>query len=194
MAESSGEDARLIADLIARIEANFTVVFWNETDGCLFDCVHGDRRDAAIRPNQIFAVGLPYSPLDGRRQKAVVDVVRSHLLTPFGLRTLSQKDSRYRGTCIGSSAERDRAYHNGTVWPWLMGRFVEAFLRVHNSTASAKSEARAMLAPLIEHLDRSCLGSVSEIFDGDPPHRARGCFAQAWSVAELLRAYELTGP
>jgi predicted glycogen debranching enzyme len=194
MGEGASDDARLIGGLIDQIEKHFAPVFWNETDGCLFDFVSGDRRDAAIRPNQIFAVGLPYSPLGGERQKAVVDVVRSHLLTPYGLRTLSQKDSRYRGACTGSAAERDRAYHNGTVWPWLIGRFIEAFLRVNNSTESVRQEARTMLAPLIEHLDQECLGSVSEIFDGDPPHQARGCYAQAWSVAELLRAYDMTSP
>lgn len=194
LADRDDEDTRMIQALIAKVEAHFTEVFWNEADGCLFDFVRGSWRDAAIRPNQIFAVGLPFSPLDGARQRSVVEVVRAHLLTPYGLRTLSPKDSRYAGRCIGPPAERDRAYHNGTVWPWLIGGFVEAYLRVNGAAPSVHHEARAMLSPLIAHLNDGCLGSISEIFDGDRPHTPRGCIAQSWSVAELLRAYDLTVP
>ena len=166
----------------------FNEAFWNEHLGCLYDCIHDERADASIRPNQIFAVSLPYSPLTRARQGRVVEVVREHLLTPYGLRTLSPDDARYCSRCIGSWEARDRAYHQGTVWPWLIGPFIEAYLKVEGRTPQALEQARRWLAPFDAHLSEAGLGQISEIFDADRPHTPRGCIAQAWSVAEVLRA------
>lgn len=183
-------DIRAEAD---RVKESFCRVFWNESWGWLNDCVLPDGEvDATLRPNQIFAVSLPFSPLDSVKQKAVVDIVEKKLLTPFGLRTLSQDDRRYHGIYVGPQAERDGAYHQGTVWPYLVGPFVEAYLKVHGFTPESKGRAFQFIEPLLKHLtEDGCIGQVSEIFDGDPPHKPRGCFAQAWSVAELIRAYLL---
>ncbi|MEP0844461.1 MAG: glycogen debranching protein, partial [Phycisphaerae bacterium] len=170
----------------------FVEQFWDPARRCLFDVVRGSERDASIRPNQIFAVSLPHSPLEASQCRAVLETVEEHLLTPYGLRSLSPADPRYRGRYAGNPFERDSAYHQGTVWSWLIGPYVEAYLRVHGTGAAARSAAREKLAALIAHLDEAGLGSVSEVFDGDPPHAPGGCIAQAWSVAELLRAWRLT--
>ena len=174
------------------IEANFERVFWNESANCLFDSVRADGADDSIRPNQIFAISLPHSPIrDPHRRWQVLEAVRHHLLTPMGLRTLSPSNPGYRGRYEGNGFERDSAYHNGTAWAWLLGPFIEAHLRVHNWSDEAKAHARELIAPLLDHLHSAAgLGSISEIFDGDEPHTPRGCFAQAWSVAEILRVYE----
>ncbi len=172
--------------------ASFMPTFWNPAAGCLLDVVRGDWCDLAIRPNQIFAVSLPNSPLDGPAQKAVLSIVERELLTPYGLRSLSPQHPSFSPRYEGTPFERDSVYHQGTVWAWLMGPYVEAYLRVHGFSAPAKQAMRALLASLLQHLDEAGLGSVSEIFDGDPPHKPRGCFAQAWSVAELLRAWRMT--
>jgi glycogen debranching enzyme len=142
----------------------------------------------------VFAVSLAHSPLNRDQQRAVVECVERELVTPFGLRSLSPRDSAYRAHYCGNSYERDSAYHQGTVWGWLIGPYVEAYLRTRNFAPKARSEMRDRLMPLIGHLDEAGLGQVSEVFDGDPPHRPGGCFAQAWSVAELLRAWHLTEP
>jgi glycogen debranching enzyme len=168
-------------------------VFWNAADRCLFDCVLPDGTiDASIRPNQIFAASLPYSPLTHEQQRGVVECVRNYLLTPYGLRTLNVQDQRYHGRIIGPQRDRDEAYHQGTVWPWLMGPFIEAHLRVHNFSRKSRRDSIEYIRPLLNHLtDDGCIGSISEVFDGDPPHRPAGTFAQAWSVAEVIRAYLL---
>jgi predicted glycogen debranching enzyme len=180
--------ARHYADLADIIAPAFERVFWNEKDQCLHDCVSDDLKDASIRPNQIFAISLPHSPLSPDRQRAVLQTVRHHLLTPRGLRTLSPEDPRYTGSYEGSPPSRDRAYHQGTVWAWLIGAFVEAHLKVHAGDKEAVEQADRWLGQFDEHLSEAGMGYISEIFDGDPPHRPRGCIAQAWSVAELLRA------
>jgi predicted glycogen debranching enzyme len=176
-----------------RVKQSFLEVFWNEQKGCLNDCVLPDgTADDSLRPNQIYAVSLPFSPLDDRQQKSVVDVVQAELLTPFGLRTLSRNDARFIGQYEGDQRQRDAAYHNGTAWPYLVGPFIEAYLRVNNYSKQSKRKAMRYLRPLLKHLaEDGCIGSISEIFDGDQPQRPRGCFAQAWSVAEVLRAYLL---
>jgi predicted glycogen debranching enzyme len=171
-----------------RIAVAFARTFWNESANCLYDCITQGVPDASIRPNQIFAVSLPHSPLSPEQQGAVVKVVREHLLTPYGLRTLSPFDPSYRRAYGGSWESRDRAYHQGTVWAWLMGPFIDAYLKVEGQKPFALAQARQWLSAFDEHLRQACLGQVSEIFDGDPPHTPRGCFAQAWSVCELLRA------
>ena len=141
--------------------------------------------DASLRPNQILAVALEESPLAAEQQRAVVDAARGELLTSFGLRSLSAEDPQYRGHYGGDAGQRDAAYHQGTAWGWLIGPFVHAFLRVTRDPARALT----FLAPFENHLKIHGLGTASEIFDGDPPFAPQGCFAQAWTVAEVLRAW-----
>lgn len=171
---------------------SFVEAFWNEDFQCLYDVVRSDWKDMAIRPNQIFSASLAHSPLSPERRRAVLHCVERELLTPYGLRSLSPGHPSYRGRYEGGPFDRDSVYHQGTVWGWLIGPFVEAFLRVHDFSNKAKNRMRRQLQPLLEHLQTAGIGSISEIFDGDPPHTPRGCIAQAWSVAELLRAWHLT--
>jgi predicted glycogen debranching enzyme len=179
----------LFANMATRARTAFNRAFWNEAGGCLYDVVNGDLRDESIRPNQIFALSLPHSMMEPERARGVLKVVERDLLTPFGLRTLARSDPAYRGRYLGSPAERDAAYHQGTVWPWLLGPFVSAYLRWHGGSAeAARHRVAGWLAAFEGHLQAGCLGSVSEILDGDAPHMPRGAVAQAWSVAELLRA------
>ncbi len=160
--------------------------FWNEDAGYCYDVLDGpDGDDPALRPNQLFAVSLPYGPLSQRQQKAVVDACARHLLTSYGLRSLSPDDPAYIGRYGEDQRQRDAAYHQGTVWAWLIGPFVTAHLRVYGD----REQARSFLEPFVHHLSDHGVGSVSEIFDGDPPCVPRGCIAQAWSVGELLRAW-----
>jgi predicted glycogen debranching enzyme len=176
-----------------RALAAFRARFWNEAGGCLFDVVDAGHvpgaADATFRPNQIFAVGgLPFPLLDGERARRVVDAVEARLATPLGLRSLDPADPAYAGRYEGGPRERDGAYHQGTVWPWLAGAFVDAWVRVRGGSEAAKAEARRrFLAPLLSHLGEAGLGHVSEIADGDAPHTPRGCPFQAWSVGELIR-------
>ena len=186
------ETEELCARWAAKAHRHFAAKFWNEEENCLFDCLQPDGApDAAIRPNQIFAVSLPHRLLSDEQAKHVVETVRRELQTPFGLRSLSPRDTRYRGIYTGDSTQRDGSYHQGTVWAWLIGPFVSAYLKTH-AGEDARMQARLWLAPLVAHLDAACLGQISEIFDGELPHTPRGCFAQAWSVAELLRAWDET--
>ena len=176
---------------------SFEVRFWNSKSDALFDVVDCDPRtgavDATFRPNQILAVGgLPLPLLEGARARSVVDAVEARLLTPLGLRSLAPGEPGYAGRYWGGPEERDAVYHQGPVWPWLMGPFVEAWVRVRGNTPAAKAEARArFLAPLMAHLDSAGLGHVSEIADGDAPHAPGGCPFQAWSVGELMRVREV---
>ena len=180
LAESCRTRAALIASAVNR-------AFWNDDDGCLYDCISEGVSDPSIRPNQILAVSLPHSPLPPERQQRVVQVVQDRLLTPYGLRSLSPDDRRYRRRYGGSWESRDRSYHQGTVWAWLMGPFIEAYLKVHQRRPAAVEQARRWLGAFDGHLETAGLGYVSEIFDGDAPHTPRGCIAQAWSVGEVLR-------
>ena len=190
------EDASRFARMAGRANASFNRIFWNEGASCLYDVVDGDLCDASIRPNQIFAVSLPFTMLDAPRARAVVDVVTRELLTPYGLRTLAPLDPAYRGRYEGDGPSRDGAYHQGTVWPWLIGPYVTAFLNVNGRSEKTRKEAAALLSPLSEFLLGPGLGQLPEIFDGDAPHRPCGAIAQAWSVAEVLRliAEELPEP
>jgi glycogen debranching enzyme len=168
----------------------FLPVFWNDATGCLYDVIGDDGvPDASIRPNQIFAVSLPYPLLSVERTLQVMDVVEWELLTPYGLRTLSPRDPKYRGRYDGDPRSRDGAYHQGTVWPWLLGPFLTSYVKVHGNTAEARRRADRFLDPLRLHLLEAGLGQISEVFDGDAPQRPGGCIAQAWSVAEVLRTY-----
>jgi predicted glycogen debranching enzyme len=188
-------DAGRYAQMAAHVGDSFPKAFWNEECGCLNDAVLPDGSvDASLRPNQIFAVSLGYGPpLTRRQQRAVVDVVERELLTPYGLRTLDRNNPSYHARYEGSPYDRDEAYHQGTVWPWLIGPFIEAYLRVHDFSPAATRKASQMLEPLVQHVTQDgCLGSLCEIFDADPPHRPAGCFAQAWSIAELNRVHRMT--
>ena len=188
LAETDRPAAGQYAEWADLIGLAFDRAFWNPGAGCLYDCIRGEQPDASIRPNQILAVSLPYSPLTHERQASVVRVVASQLLTPMGLRTLSPRDGRYRGRYGGSWESRDRAYHQGTVWAWLIGPFIEAYLKVEQNSPPAVEQCRQWLSAFDEHLQQAGIGYISEIFDGDPPHEPRGCIAQAWSVGEVLRA------
>ncbi|MES1164145.1 MAG: amylo-alpha-1,6-glucosidase [Verrucomicrobiota bacterium] len=179
--------------LLARGRDSFEQRFWNEARGCLYDVVDVDhqagRVDATLRPNQILAVGgLPLALLSGARAARVVETVAESLLTPLGLRSLAPGEPGYCPRYAGGVNERDAAYHQGTVWPWLIGPFVEAWVRAHGSTGEAWRAARAQfLAPLLAHMDDAGLGHVSEVADADAPHKPGGCPFQAWSLGELLR-------
>ncbi len=175
------------AALADRARDSFRGLFWNENERCLYDVVEGERRDGSIRPNQIFTVSLPHSMLDLETGRAIVERVERELLTPFGVRSLSPLDPRYRGRYENDVRSRDTAYHQGTVWPWLIGPFFRARRRVFGDHGETRRFESEWLANFRGHLSEAGLGQVSEIFDGDPPHAARGCIAQAWSVAELLR-------
>ncbi|AUT69340.1 amylo-alpha-1,6-glucosidase [Paraburkholderia hospita] len=182
-----------------RVEASFAQRFVDPQTGALFDNVDVDHLpgtiDRSIRPNQIFAAGgLPFALVEGDTARAVVAQVEAHLLTPLGLRTLSPEAPGYRGRYAGAPLERDGAYHQGTVWPWLLGPFVEAWLRVQRPDEAARSAARArFLAPLDAHLDRAGLDHISEVADGDAPHTPGGTPFQAWSLGERLRMGVLLG-
>lgn len=186
-------EAEVFRQWANRVGKRFAELFWNERAGCLFDCVFPDgRSDSAVRPNQIYAVALRHCALSEAQQRQVVAVVKRDLWTPYGLRSLASTDPGYIGRYQGDQMQRDRAYHNGTVWSHLMGPFIDAFLRVNGNDRATRVEAMEMLEPLLDHfMNSGCVQSVSEIFDGDAPHTPRGCFAQAWSVAALLRAYTL---
>lgn len=175
------------AGMADKARTSFNSLFWNEEAGCLYDVVNGDARDGSIRPNQILAVSLANSMLEPKRAKRILRVVERELLTPHGLRTLSPRDPNYIGRYEGNPRSRDGAYHQGTVWPWLMGPLITAYVKTFGRKAG-QDFAHEWLSQFQAHLNEACLGQVSEIFDGDHPYTPRGCVAQAWSVAELLRA------
>ncbi|WP_405376842.1 amylo-alpha-1,6-glucosidase [Pseudobutyrivibrio sp.] len=173
------------------VKEAFNEEFWYEEGGYLYDVIGEDFKDATLRPNQIFAVSLPFTMLDIEKEKSIVRVLKDRLYVGVGLRSLDTEDENYQGTYQGSLEKRDHAYHQGTAWGFLLGAFIESYLKVGGGSAQSIEEARAMFEPIEQHLFSNCIGSVSEIFDGDEPHAGRGCFAQAWSVGEILRAYAL---
>jgi len=179
------------AAMAERAKRSFSDKFWNAEKCCLYDVVTHDGLDSSLRPNQIVACALDFTMLDRDKAERVVDTVERELLTPYGLRTLEQSDPRYVGVYAGARQSRDAAYHNGTVWPWLLGPFTTAYIKAKGITGSARGKAlKNFLMPLfVKQVYEAGLGSLSEIFDGDSPHKPRGCMAQAWSVAEPLRAY-----
>jgi predicted glycogen debranching enzyme len=187
-----GANERRCADKASHAKRSFNSLFWNEEAGCLYDVVDGDSRDGSIRPNQIFAVSLPHTMLSREKGKRVVETVERELLTPVGLRSLTPADPQYIARYEGGPWERDVSYHQGTVWAWLMGPFITAYIKVNGQNSSRANRACARAAEWLtafqDHLSEAGLGHISEIFDADQPHTARGCIAQAWSVAELLRA------
>ena len=189
-ARAIGRDAAQYESLAKRARTGFAR-FWNSEKQFCFDVIDSpgfpDGNDASLRPNQIFAVSLPESPLNAERQRAVVDVCERELLTLFGLRSLGRNEKNYRGRYAGSPTERDEAYHQGTVWGWLLGPFALAHLRVYRDARAAMS----FLQPMFGHIKAAGLGTASEIFDGDPPFTPNGCVAQAWTVGETLRAWQV---
>lgn len=170
-----------------RVRRAFQKIFWYEQGGYLYDFVDGDSRDAAVRPNQIFAVSLPFSLLSGNKAKQVLRIIDEKLYTSMGLRSLAPDDSHYRPNYGGDPSSRDSAYHQGTVWSWLLGPFIDAVMAIEG--ARRKEKAITIIEKFLPHLKDACIGSVSEIFDAESPHHSRGCIAQAWSVAEILRVY-----
>lgn len=177
-----------------RTRVSFAEKFWNEENGCLYDVVDELREggllgnDSRIRPNQIYAVSLPHSILSPAKEKSIVSVVRRRLVTDYGLRTLDSEDPDYHGLYKGELSKRDEAYHQGTAWAYLMGGFITAYLKVNGNSNEAKENAAALLRPLKHHLFDGCIGGIAEVFDGDSPHISGGCYTQAWSVGEILRA------
>jgi predicted glycogen debranching enzyme len=179
-------DLRL-SELASRIQSSFNREFWNGRAGYLYDVIDSDRKDLSIRPNQVIALSLPYTMLSPEKARSIFAVVERELLTPFGLRTLAPSDPRYRGRYEGGPRERDAIYHQGTVWPWLLGPFVRAYLRFNSDSPQTRTRVAGWIAAFHAHVQNAgIVGQVSEIFDGDAPHAPRGCPAQAWSVAELL--------
>ncbi len=191
LAGQFGDDAaqKRYRNMAAVASWAFNRLFWNEKTACLYDVVNGGPPDPSIRPNQIFAVSLAHSMLSPERARSVIEKVHQHLLTPYGLRSLAPSDPQYRGRYTGSPTCRDGAYHQGTVWPWLIGPFITAYVKVFGNNDRARRQAAEWLAPLQAHLPEAGLGQISEVYDGDAPHHPAGCMAQAWSVAEVLRAY-----
>jgi predicted glycogen debranching enzyme len=181
-------DSQRYAASAAMARATFADKFWNAERNCLFDVVNGMERDPSIRPNQIFAVSLRHPLLSDEKARGVVNIVQRELLTPYGLRTLDRGNPQYRGVYGGDPLSRDSAYHQGTVWPWLMGPFLTAYLKVQKHSPAALKQAKLWLTAFEQHIREAGLGQISEVFSGDPPHQPGGCVAQAWSVAELLRA------
>ena len=174
-------------DLAGRVADSFRKAFWISPFRGLADVVRDGHRDTAIRPNQIFAASLANSPLTIDQQHAVVEVVRRELLTPVGLRSLACSDPNYHGRYAGPPAQRDAAYHNGTIWGWLIGPFLEAYLRTQKHSHQAVEQGRQWIQPLLDSMQTLTIAQISECFEGNEPHRPVGCPAQAWSVAEVLR-------
>ena len=164
----------------------FSEIFWFSAGNYCYDVIdESGTPDASLRPNQLFTISLPFRLLEGEKAKAVFQIIKEKLYTPFGLRSLTPDDPRYSGHYGGDVFKRDGAYHQGTAWSWLLGPFVESGMKIQGE--SFRKEALAIIDRFSIHLCQNCIGSVSEIFDGDPPHMARGCVAQAWGVAEMLR-------
>jgi len=187
LAEASG-DRKFTGewkDVPPMIDSSFLQTFWYEEGGYLADCVKDGRQDISVRPNQIIAAAMRYSPLSNEMKKSILDVVEGELLTPRGLRTLSPKNPAYKGVYEGKQEIRDEAYHQGTVWPWLLEHFCEAYLEIHKQ--SGLSLVKKLYYGFEEDMNVNGIGSISEIYDGDPPHAGKGAISQAWSVAALLR-------
>ena len=177
------------SELAVKVAQNFPLLFWNKEKQCLYDVVDEGKKDERVRPNQIIAVSLPYSALSRESARAVVERVFEELYAVYGLRSLSPGDPGFRERYFGDQYQRDGAYHQGTAWSWLLGHFVTAYRKVFDYSPESLVVARLLLAPMKDHLRDHGIGTISEIFDGTHPFTPRGCFAQAWGVAEVLRCY-----
>ncbi len=190
LGERYGEDVSTYHTLSEKAKKSFCEKFWNPATGWLYDVVDGDEEDDHLRPNQIYAVSLPFTMLPEEQEKAVVSIVEKELFVGCGLRSLSMDHAEYHGIYCGLLPKRDAAYHQGTAWGFLLGGFFTAYLKVHKHSKESIENALKMLDAVKAHLvDNGCIGSISEIFDGDTPHNPRGCYAQAWSIGEVLRCY-----
>ena len=176
-------------NLPGKIKDSFMDMFWDEERKYLADFVSEKGPNWQVRPNQVIATSLPYSPLDDGEKQRVLRKVEKQLLTPRGLRTLSPEDPEYKGRYHGDQAKRDRAYHQGTVWPWLLGPYCEGVLKLYKR--SAVSKIRKLIWGFEKEMMQHGIGSISEIYDGDPPHEGKGAISQAWSVSEVLRVLDL---
>ena len=190
LAQRLGLDKADYADLAATVRTSFLRAFWRGDARCLRDVISGTAADDQIRCNQIWAVTMPFTMLSPGQERAVVDTVYAHLYTPCGLRTLSPEDPQYHGVYEGVQQERDMAYHQGTTWVFPLGAYYLAWLKTRGNTRQAAQAVRQALAPMEATLREGCIGQLPEIYDGDAPAFSRGCFAQAWSVGEMLRVYE----
>jgi predicted glycogen debranching enzyme len=180
-------DADKLADAAGQARDSFNKRFWCESEKGLFDVVDGEHGDdSACRPNQLFAISLPYAILDESRWKTVIDTCRERLLTPVGLRSLAPGHPDYKVRYFGDLRARDAAYHQGTVWAWLIGPFMDAYRKAY---PRRHADLQQFLRGFEDHLSESCIGSISEVFDAESPYEPRGCIAQAWSVAEVLRCW-----
>jgi predicted glycogen debranching enzyme len=190
--ERDEERANELGRQADRAQRSFNNRFWYADGGYLYDVIDGEvGLDSACRPNQIFAISLPHAVLDQERWPAVLKVVTERLLTPVGLRSLAPGHPDYKAKYFGNLLARDAAYHQGTVWCWLIGPFIDAWVRVHPED---RQGARRFLKGFEDHLSEECVGSISEICDAEKPFTPRGCVAQAWSVAEVLRSWAKTSP
>ena len=174
-------------ELSIKVKDSFNKKFWNEDKKCLFDVV--DENDDKIRPNQLWAVSLPFSILSKEKEKSIVDVCHKHLYATYGMRSLSFMDNSYKNKYIGKLINRDCAYHMGTTWGFLIGSFITAYCKVNNYSKEAREKAIYMCKVFEDHMNDGCINGIAEIFDGDFASVSRGCYSQAWSVAEVLRAY-----
>ena len=186
-----GALAQKYALMSDKTSISFNQKFWNTKAGCLFDVLDSNGADASLRPNQIFAVSLDFTMLDKEKSIQVVNIVNSELVTPYGLRSLALSDPKFVGKCFGDRLSRDTAYHNGTIWPWLLGPFITAYLKVNSTSSQSREYAmKNFILPLFNSVtNQAGLGTLSEIYDCDSPNTPRGCISQAWSIAEPLRAY-----
>jgi predicted glycogen debranching enzyme len=200
LAQDYEEDGSYYLSLAMKVKESFQKKFWNEEKGCLYDVISKDSKEASdlkqnevyddrIRPNQIFAVSLPFTMLDREKEINIVEVVREQLYTPYGLRSLSYEDKDYKPYYIGKLINRDGAYHMGTTWAYLSGAFITAFCKVNDYSHDAVMQAKEMCEYFGDHMEDGCLNGIAEIFDGDFACTSRGCYSQAWSVGEILRAY-----
>lgn len=205
LAKRFGDSAEEAAceELAQKVRESFCNKFWNGEKNCLFDVVDEEpitagemeqhlevkTQNAQIRPNQIYAVSLPYTMLDRQQEEAVVNTVFSHLYATYGLRSLSPEDAEYKGSYKGELHDRDAAYHQGTAWAFPLGAFITAYAKVHNHSKECTAYLKELVEVMEDHLRDGCIGQIAEIFDGDEPHISRGCYGQAWSVGEILRAY-----
>jgi glycogen debranching enzyme len=191
LALENGEEAqsKIYSELAEKVKEAFVHIFWNETDKCLFDYVDHDYKSHSIRPNQIFAAALPYSPLSPEECKAVIDIVKKELLSPRGLRTLSPQDVKYKGVVEGSQRERDLALHQGAAFPWLSPFFAEAYLKIHKQ--GGLPFVKKMVEGFEEEMGDHCIGTISEYYNGNPPHTGKGAVSMCWNVAGVLRLLKL---
>lgn len=190
LATRFGEASEQYRELADRARASFADTFWNAEKKCLYDVVGDSGPDDSVRPNQIIALSLTNTMLDREKEELILETVWDKLYTTFGLRTLSPDSPDYKGTYGGGPYRRDEAYHQGTVWPWLLGHFITAYLKVNGYSGKSRKVAMKLLEPFRSHLEDACIGQISEVFSGSDPMLPGGCCAQAWSVAEILRAYD----